>query len=350
MKLKMVVKPKMESKMKFRKFPIRIFIFVICVLLSGCNKNKPQTLNAMIDQTAESLQESGGSSKILDDEGVLPAGNSSSDWIAMTLSFSERKDAYESYLNRLEQYVAEQYEKEGGLHKVKATEYHRIALTMLALGGDPQKVQGNGKTIDLIADGTYQFSGETPGLQGSNGLIYALLTLDSKNYEVPENADCSREMILKELLTYQKSDGGFCLDQSLESDVDITAMALQALAPYREQSDAAEAIEKGLHWLSEQMTESSAFTCYGEENTESCAQVILAMCALGMDPLECEEFRKEQTVLDAMNSFRRTDGMYCHIKSQENADIMATYQALLALEAVETLRSEGRWIFDFSEK
>ena len=39
--------------------------------------------------------------------------------------------------------------------------------------------------------------------------------------------------------------------------------------------------------------------------------------------------------------------MYCHGKEDGKENLMATYQALLALEAVEALRTEGRWIFDF---
>lgn len=327
---------------------LSLSIFLNIIVLTGCAGNKKEALDEMIQQTAASVQELGGSSKILGDESILPAGESSSDWIAMTLSFSGRKDAYVDYLSRLEHYVGKQYEEKGYLHKVKATEYHRISLTMLSMGGDPSKVQYGDREINLIADGTYAFAEGSPGLQGSNGLIYALLTLDSKKYEIPENTDWDREALVNELLGYQLEDGGFCIDQSLGSDVDITAMALQALAPYREQTKVKEAVEAGVFWLSEQATESGNFLCYGEENAESCAQVILALCALGIDP-ETYEMFQNKNILEALNTFRMEDGMYRHVRSGD-ADIMATYQSLLALEAVRKLRTEEKWIFDFCER
>ena len=85
----------------------------------------------------------------------------------------------------------------------KATEYQRAALVIAALGGDPQAVSdmAGEKTINLIADGTYN-RGKTEPLdtQGTNALIWALIALDSGDYEVPEDAYQSREEILAELL------------------------------------------------------------------------------------------------------------------------------------------------------
>lgn len=48
---------------------------------------------------------------------------------------------------------------------------------------------------------------------------------------MPEDAAYTREEILAAILEAQEPDGGFGLTAGA-SDVDITAMALQALAPY----------------------------------------------------------------------------------------------------------------------
>ena len=324
-------------------------IAIMCLAVCGCQSNKKTDTKEMSLQTANSIQQLGIKSKILNSEEIFPAGNSYSDWIAMTLAFAGVEDAYDDYLNRLKEYVVYKYETEGHLHRIKATEYHRITLTMLALGGDPSKIENNGKEINLIADGTYQFHAGSPGLQGSNGLIYALLTLDSMDYQVPAQFSFDRESIITELLEYQQQDGGFALDESIGGSIDITAMALQALAPYREIEKVSISIEKALLWLSENMTENGTFLYSGDENAESCAQVVLALCALGIDPAKSEMFEKSKNVLDGMNSFRLEDGMYQHVKENEQPDLMATYQALHALEAVEKLRTESRWIFDFQD-
>lgn len=70
-------------------------------------------------------------------EDAFPAGSSVSDWTALAMARAGIADDYAGYLARLQAYVERQYAENGGLHAVKATEYHRIALTAAALGGDP---------------------------------------------------------------------------------------------------------------------------------------------------------------------------------------------------------------------
>ncbi len=306
-------------------------------------------MKGKIWKTAKAMQSQSDTGYLLDKEEYFRAGDSYGDWTALVLKLSGKKDAYEAYLERLTEYVKKAYRENGYLHAVKATEYHRIALTMYALGGDPTRIEDAGSTIDLVADGSYRFHGGTPGEQGSNGIIYALLTLDAARYPIPEGEACTRSVLLQELLQAQKPDGGFCLDESLDSDVDITAMALQALAPYREDEQVEEAVTKALAWLQEKMTEKGAFVSYGAENAESCAQVLLALCALHIDPEDKSFLSGEgKSVLDGMEHFRLDSGLYSHEEGEE-ADWMATYQSLLALEAVEALRSEQRWVLDFTK-
>ncbi len=323
-------------------------ILIATVVLSGAacagsnqKTTKNQPLATQIRQSAESLKE-----ELKED--TLEAGSQTADWTAMVLTFAGEKDE-KKYLTELETYIAKQYKKQGCLSKVKATEYHRSALTILTLGGDPADVSAKGEDVNLIADGTWNFPGGSPGLQGSNGLIYALLMLDSKDYET-EQPDL-REQYISELLTYQKDSGAFCIDNSLSGDIDITAMALQALAPYQEQENAGTAVRKALDWLKSQMTARGTFQSSDGESAESSAQVILALCALGKDPDKDEQFIKnDQTLLDGLEEFRMKDGMYMHETSDDKENIMATYQSLLALEAVQTLKTEHRWIFDFTDQ
>lgn len=337
-----------KKKMKWRKWVALLTGFCLLLSLCSCNGIHGNDMESRIRQTAKAMQKQSETKYLLEDEERFPGGDSSGDWTALVLKLSGRKDAYETYLNRLTEYVGRAYQEKGYLHQIKATEYHRIALTMCALGGDPTQIEYGGMDIDLVADGSYRFPGGSPGLQGANGIIYALLTLDAVGYEIPDGEPITREELVKELLSFQKPDGGFCLDNGLESDVDITAMALQALAPYREEPEAEYAVETALIWLKTQMTENGAFVSYGMENTESCAQVILALCALKTDPAESSLVTKGgKTVLDGMEFFRLDSGLYSHVKGEE-ADWMATYQALLALEAVEKLRGEQRWILDFT--
>lgn len=273
-------------------------------------------------------------------EDAFPAGSSVSDWTALAMARAGIADDYAGYLARLQAYVERQYAENGGLHAVKATEYHRIALTAAALGGDPTAfgTKPDGTAIDLVAEGTYNWQGEEDlGGQGLNGWIFALLTMDAVGAEVPADARYSRQDMLDAIVSAQLPDGGFSLGGGA-MDVDITAMSLQALAPYREQYP--EVIDAALSALSAAQTATGGFESWGAQSSESCAQVILALTALDIDPVEDGRFQKNQrSVVAALMDFRLSDGGFAHEKDGQ-LDAMACEQAMQALTAM-ALRQQG---------
>lgn len=277
-------------------------------------------------------------------EEKLPAGSSVSDWTALAMARAGIADDYAGYLSRLQDYVERKYQVEGGLHTAKATEYHRIALTAAALGGDPAAfgAKPDGTAIDLVAEGTYNWQGEEDlGGQGLNGWIFALLTMDAVGAEVPADARYSRQDMIGAITAEQLSDGGFSLGGG-SMDVDITAMALQALAPYQEEIP--DVIDGALNALSEAQSPDGGFESWGAQNSESCAQVILALCELGINPESDERFQKaEGNAVTALLSFCTADGGVAHQRGGQ-ADAMAGEQAMQALMALHLLQQgEGRF-------
>lgn len=307
----------------------------------------------MIQETAKGLRKLTDSTEkyVLLDEEKLKAGSSVSDWIAMSLAISGEEDAYDAYLKRMEQYVSETYAKKKCLDEAEATPYHRATLTVLALGGNPLTFgkTEEGKNINLVADGTYGYTGGSLGAQGLSSYIYALLALDALAYEVPENAVYTRDYIIEQILKTQSAEGGFSQD-GYGSDVDITAMALQALAPYQDRKDVTRAIEKALDYLLEEMTPYGTFVSGSAECCESTAQVILAMCALDMDVDGDVRLQKNGiTPWEGIRVFRLSDGTYVHTLEEDEGNLIATEQALLALEAVKSRQTNDRWIWDFRD-
>lgn len=292
--------------------------------------------------------------------GMLAAGDSVSDWVAIAAGRAGESGGAANYLKALESYVTKAYKEENGLHRIKATEWHRISLVVLSLGGDPTAFgkDAGGKPINLIADGTYNFSAAgSLGAQGLNGWIFALITLDSGRFAVPEGAKYTRQSILQALAEAQGTDGGFGLSAG-STDVDITAMALQALAPYQNSTvtytgagekkvTVREIIDAGLDWLSRQQTAEGDFISWDTPNLESTAQVAIALCSLGIDPSSDERFVKgAASVADGLLRYRLADGTFCHALGLES-DVMATEQAILAQEAMERLEKEERSLYDF---
>lgn len=309
------------------------------------------------------------------------AGETSADWYVLGLGRAGIEDDYAAYLAVIKDKVQKRYQREEKLSAAKATEWHRISLTILAAGGDPTNVgmDEHDEIIDLIADGTYN-RGKTSrplGTQGINGWIWGLITLDSLRYDIPNNAIETRESIITEILRAQLEDGGFSLNTyETDSNVDLTAMALQALAPYYNSEETytykqistnkevtkkvGDVIDESLQLLSDLQLADGDYDLTGISNVESTAQVIVALTALGIDPLEDDRFIKNgNTLLDAILKYQMPDGGFLHsdILDAENkfadpneSNSMASEQVLYTLIALYRFYDEKRSLYDFREE
>ena len=293
----------------------------------------------------------------------LTAGDSVSDWMAIAVSRAGTEGDTSAYRKALERYVTRMYRQQGGLDRLRATEWQRTVLTALALGADPTAFgrDKNGRSVNLLADGVYQFTAaKSLGTQGLNGWIFGLIALDSARFAVPEDAVYTRATILQALVAAQEPEGGFGLTVG-NADVDLTAMTLQALAPYQnstvtyigtsgESVTIREVVRRALAWLSDQQTAEGDFISWDAANLESTAQVIIALCSLGVDPATDARFVKNGiSAVDGLMRYRLDDGTFRHILT-DGSDVMATEQALLAQEAMERLSAARRSLYDFREE
>jgi hypothetical protein len=215
-------------------------------------------------------------------------------------------------------------------------------LTVEALGGDPTNIGG----YDLIEK---IYNNERMTMQGTNGLIFALITLDSGNYQVPSTAKWSREKILAEILASQNIDGGFSLVKGDASDVDITAMAISSLVNYNTKTEVKTAIDKAATWLSSVQQASGGFIADGSENSESASQVIIALASAGIDP-QGELFTKANgNVVTNLLSYQTKDGGFANLKNEKSNQI-ASEQALMALIALERYSKNLTSIYQFADQ
>lgn len=264
-----------------------------------------------------------------------------SEWLVIALARSGRS-VPDSYYDSVVKAVQD---AKGQLSDRKFTEYSRTILALTAIGKDPTDVGG----YDLLSkladmdDVTYQ---------GINGAIFALIALDSGKYDVPTAAEggnqTTRDGLVAYILKQQLSDGGWALSGS-NADPDMTAMALQALAPYRT-GDAAvlTAVDKAIQTLSDMQQVNGGYSSWGTLNSESCAQVLIALATLGIDPVSDSRFAKNGlTVLDALLSYAVSGG-FRHTSDGE-VDAMATEQALCALTAYARLLDGKTSLYDMTD-
>ncbi len=318
-------------------------LLLAAMLLFGCARPR----DAAVTQTVNGLRTLLNTKNVPESEDVLSgAGSSVSDWLVFTLARCGETGGTDTYLSALEAAVTGRYKADGCLDGRRATEYQRIALTALALGADPRAFgkDETGAPADLVAGGIWAFPGGDVGAQGVNAVIFALLLLDAGGYTPPENAAEIRERLLSSLLSLQHADGAWGLTDDA-ADADLTAMAVQALAPYKE-TEAKTAIEKALAWLSSQQTSDGGFSVNGEVSAETASQVILACCALGTDP-DTSALGFSGGLTAALERFRTPDGSFKHVLTEENGNLLATQQALLAICAVERLRAGEPFVYDF---
>ena len=229
-------------------------------------------------------------------------------------------------------------------NRKKNTEYSRVILALTAIGKDPQNVAG----FDLLLPlGDFD---ETVS-QGVNGAIFALLALDSKNYEIPANpaadTQATRELYVEEILRREIPTGGWALTGG-EPDADVTAMALQALAKYREDADVLAAVERGVTALADLQEPNGAYTSWGEENSESVSQVIVALTELGISPDDERFVKNGQTLEQVLLRFAQEDGSFRHT-ADGKSDEMATEQALYALAAISRAQDGRTTLYDMTD-
>ncbi|WP_169082584.1 S-layer homology domain-containing protein [Paenibacillus sp. PL91] len=266
-------------------------------------------------------------------EQMLKSG-SISDWEAIAL-FRSGHQVPASYLNQLTAYLKE---NNGEFRKV--TDFERFALAIRAAGQDAAAFAG----YNLIQS-IYNHARMTS--QGTNGPIFALIALDSGGYEVPANALWSREKLVDWLVKQQNASGAFPLSEKGEDNLDITAMAITALSSYKEQASVKKAIDKSVKWLSAQQQENGGYTAFGESNSESVAQVIIAVASAGMSPLDASFVKKNGNLLTNLLSFRQADGGFAHMVGQP-ANEMATEQALMALVSYDRFMKQKPSLFNIS--
>ncbi len=296
------------------------------------------------------------------DKYLEKAGTTACDWYVIGMARLGIKDDYSSYLAVVKENIKSKYTLESKLSKVKSTEWHRAILTVNACRGNAEDLLGDG-TINLVSDGIYN-RGLTASLgkQGINGWIWGLIALNNMNYDIPENSYYTKEDIIKEIVSRQLSDGGFALSGKT-GDPDITAMAIQALAPYYKNKNCNynidSVVDNAVMFLSRVQLENGGFQSFGTRNSESIAQVIIALCAINIDIQNDRRFIKNNnTMLDAIMSFRMNDGGFIHSFDYDNnnpesqpdkSNSMAGEQVLLAMAALYRYENNMNSLYDFTD-
>lgn len=257
-----------------------------------------------------------------------------SEWMVITLLRAD-KEVDQTLLDQYYESVLEEIKTWDGSEK--PTDIERVALALAAMGKDITDIEG----INL-AEMIYNSDKLT---YGSNELAWALLALDTMDTAIPADAKWSREAMIAEMLKFQNEEGFFGLGNNETASLDMTAMCLQALAPYRGDQVIDEAIAKGLDYL---RTKISGNYDYGDSNAT--AQVLLALAVLGIDVTDSTNGfgTAYDNIISRLEDFRTADGFAYTLGGKTN--MIATYQIMQSFDAYRKAMDEGIAYWDFTEK
>lgn len=277
-------------------------------------------------------------------KGTPIVGSIGGEWLTIGLARSGRTVPAGYYDNAVA-YVKKNINAETNrLDKNKSTDNARLILALTAISKDVTDVGG----YDLLAgldDMKYIKR------QGTNGPVWALIALDSHDHTPAGSV--TRDQLVETILSLQKDSGAWYINSTNKTDdVDMTAMAIQSLAPYYETNDAVKtAVDKALTWLGTMQKADGSFAemAGAASSSESTAQVLVALCAMGIDPTADARFAKNSFhVLDGLLTFY-TGTAFKHQASDATVDQMATEQSYYALTAYMRLVGGQTALYDMTD-
>lgn len=275
------------------------------------------------------------------------------EWAVLGLARAgvELSEAYiAAYYEKVVAYVKANIGSDGVLvdpesHNPTVTDNERIILALTAIGKDPANV-GDKNLLTALQNKDIMQVTDTSKTD-INGLVFGLLALNSGNYTQDSY------WLVQAILTQQNKDGSWSssADTKPDGDVDMTAMALQALAPYYKDGGnetVNTAVEKALSWLSGKYQS-------GYDSSESCAQVVIALSALNLDANTDARFTKTVegktlSVLGNLLQYRVAEsGGFKHQFADKAVNEMATEQALCAMAAYARFTEKANALYDMTD-
>ena len=289
--------------------------------------------------------------------GVPAVGSSGGEWLVIGLARGNKGlsgTVTDGYFNGIVQYMDTVFSKNKILEKAvrldesKSTDNSRVILGLTAAGIDATKVYEY-NLFKGLNDMSYIKK------QGINGPMWALIALNSHpDYKNEMTGNVSAEKLIAEILSTQLTDGGWDLTKTA-ADVDMTAMAIQALAPYYKTTPTVkDAIDKALTKLSSMQNGDGSYSATQSDGTylptaESTAQVIVALTSLAINPEEDARFiKKGMSTVDALCNYAVKDGGFMHTAGSGRND-MATEQGYYALVSYFRLLNGETSLYDMSD-
>lgn len=253
--------------------------------------------------------------------------------------FATARYGCDSYVDDYKNYIGNAVSE--NFDSLYLSDYARISLAAMSAGLNPKNIGGK-NLLEAIAQTDFSQEAYT------GGLFYALIALNAADY-----AEDAQKELLDIILDSQRDDGGFNSSVkadpdsywTVSGDPDSTGMALQALAVFSSDSKVQTAIDKAVKYAKANQLDDGGYGAWGV-SAESTAQIMIGLCAVGIDPLGADFTKGKNNMLTSLSSFINDDGgARCWDGS---SNIMTSYQLLMAVNAYDRFVENDEDIYTLS--
>ncbi len=263
--------------------------------ISGIHKHKTGVDNPSHEQIQDWID-----GELTENAGIT------SEWYIIALSKSGDYD-FAEYKSALDKYLSENTVG-------SASSRLKYSLTYMAIGCSDDEYLHNNVDSSI-------------GQQGIMSWVFGLHILNN-GFECDSH---HIESVKEQILSMQLEDGGWAVMGS-KGDVDVTAMAIQALSPYYSEAKVKSSIDKAISFLADEQQECGGFINRGAINLESASQVMQALASIGIDCKEDQRFIKNgKTFFDVIAEYQKADGSFSHTidgESNGTATMQAYYSSV----------------------
>ena len=199
-------------------------------------------------------------------------------------------------------------------------------LVLSALGENPQEFCDYDLVNEMIKKGDYIGSG--------NYEVWILSAAVKGNYTISEENKEILNTIYEDILACQNENGGFAYYPGGSwIDVDMTGMALYAIASYGKDDDKTlEAVNKAKDYINNSKDSEGKFN-----NSNTTAMAILGLSSIGEDV---------SSLVEDILTYQMEDGQFKWMHEEDQGNYMATEQDFYALVQSEAVKG-GADLFDF---
>lgn len=296
------------------------------------------TVSTYINNTVNYAK--GSNSLVFYDSLVKDATADNTDQLAMamgryTVQTAVSADEFANYLGYVNHNLTV---KKGVLPS--AADYLGVALAVGAAGGKPTAAgtDSSGNQINLLYKGIYCRSLATLSNEGTATVAYALLTLDALHV-----SDATMRASGSKVTRMQLKDNLVAAAKNPVSDVSLSGLILQALAPYYRDKDTG--VVAAVDSLLPKIQEFQAVNGSFKDSVVATGQVLTGLCALGIDPAKSGG-SFDYSVYNGLLTFLNSDGGF-GLSASGSSTASATNYARIALVAYWCYQNNTSF-YDFS--